>query len=523
MSNDRTTYDTVPYPGHALAQAHPDRLATIATLFGMKPPEVRQCRVLELGCGDGLNLTSVALGLPEAQCLGVDLAATGIRRAHDRARHLGLSNVKFESIDLLEINADFGKFDYIISHGLYSWVPEIVRDKLLSICAENLSENGVAYVSYNTYPGGHFRDLARNMMLFHVSDFANPRQRVSQARALVKFIIDAGTEPDIYRMVLQKELERLDEFTDSSLYHDDLGEHNAPVYFYQFVDHAARHGLKYLSEAHFFEVQTGIFSEKVVEVLNRMADSAVAREQYLDFLKCRRFRQTLLCHKDRVLDDVPRPEKTALFHIASPVRPASPDVSISARDQVNFIGPKNSSIQTDNPLIKGALVALGKAWPKALPFDDLLETAQSSCGSNSSAVDNSDALTLGELLLRAYAGGIVEFNLVPPRLVTFAAEKPIASPLARLLSRESPDVVNLRHFNIRVEDFMSRFLLPLLDGEHDRGNLVHEAMALIKSGVAIVERNSPPTASSIEENRNSLAVAIEQRLAELAEMALLLA
>jgi hypothetical protein len=142
---------------------------------------------------------------------------------------------------------------------------------------------------------------------------------------------------------------------------------------------------------------------------------------------------------------------------------------------------------------------------------------------SSSPVDDSDARTLGELLLRAYAGGIVEFNLVPPRLATFAAEKPIASPLARLQIREGPNVVNLRHFNIRVEDSLSRFLLPLLDGKHDRGGLVREAMALIQSGEAVVERESIPIASSAEDIQDSLAVAIEQRLAELAEMALLVA
>ena len=526
MNDSATTYDMVRYPGHALAQAHPDRLATIAKLFGMQPADVRHSRVLELGCGDGLNLTSVALSLPEAQCVGIDLAAAGIEMGRNRAHCLGLKNIALRQLDLLEVDDTLGRFDFIIAHGIYSWVPERVRDKLLAICQRNLSENGVAYVSYNTYPGGHMRDLVREMMRFHVSEFDDPHQRVTQARALIKFIIDSGTEPDLYRMVLQKELDRISAFTDSSLFHDDLSEHNAPVYFYQFVEHASRHGLKYLSEAHFLEIQTGIYPAHVVEVLNRMSDSAVAREQYLDFLKCRRFRQTLLCHADRRLDDIPRPEKAAAFYVAAPLRPEKADLSLQSPQLSRFVGPRNSSLETDNPLIKAALVLLGETWPKALGFEELLDGSrracvQESCGAAGASED--DARTLGELLLRAYAGGIVEFSVAPPRLVSRPSEKPLASSLARLQSREGSEVVNLRHFNIRVEDPLSRRLLQLLDGSRDRGALLNDLVALLESGEAIVETDKGGTGASHQQVRQWLAGELERKLVELAEMALLVA
>jgi len=525
MSSNTTTYDTVRYPGHALAQAHPDRLATLARLFGMQTADVRRARVLELGCGDGLNLTSVALSLPEAECVGIDLALAGIEEGQNRARCLGLNNIELRQLDLLDVGDALGRFDFIIAHGIYSWVPEGIRDKLLAICKQNLSENGVAYVSYNTYPGGHMRDLVRDMMRFHVSEMADTRQRVSQARALIKFIIDSSAEPDLYRMVLQKELDRINAFTDSSLFHDDLAEHNAPVYFYQFVEHAARHGLKYLSEAHFFEIQTGIFPAHVVEVLNRMSDSAVAKEQYLDFLKCRRFRQTLLCHDDRHLDDSPRPEKAESFHIASPVRPADTNFNLQSRQLIDFIGPKNSSLQTDNPLIKAAMVALGEAWPKALHFQDLLAAAQRSIDQGASggvASCDDDARTLGELLLRAYAGGIVEFSMAPPKLVSRPSERPVASPLARLQSRESSEVVNLRHFNIHVDDPLSRRLLQLLDGSRDRAALRDDLLALVESGEAGVTADETGVDVDSREVRQFLTAEIEKRLTELAAMALLI-
>jgi SAM-dependent methyltransferase len=520
MSTQKTAYDTVPYSGHALAQAHPDRLATIATLFGMRPAEITSARVLELGCGDGLNLTSVALSLPDAQCVGIDLAGAGIRKGQERSRALGLKNLELRQLDIMDVGESVGRFDFIIAHGIYSWVPERVRDKLLRICKQNLGENGVAYVSYNTYPGGHMRDMAREMMRFHVCEFDDPRQRVTQARSLLKFIIDARSEPDLYRMVLQKELDRIMEFADSSLFHDDLSEYNAAVYFYQFVEHAGRHGLKYLSEAHFFEIQTGIFPARVVEVLNRISDSAIAKEQYLDFLKCRRFRQTLLCHDDQPLDDDPRPEKVTSFYIASPIRPADAKARLDSRDQLTFVGPKNSSLQTDNPLIKTAMSTLGKAWPKAIHFQELLAQAQGSCGI-ASAED--DAKILGELLLRAYAGGIVEFSLVPPRLVTSASDKPLASPLVRLQSLEGTEVVNQRHFNLRVEDSLTRRLLQLLDGSRDREALLGDLVSVMRSGDAAAETDKGAMTKSPGEGRYVLAAELEKKLGELAEMGLLVA
>jgi methyltransferase-like protein/trans-aconitate methyltransferase len=526
VNNHTTAYDLVPYSGHALAQAHPDRLATIARLFGMMPADIAHARVLELGCGDGINLTSVALSLPEAECLGIDLAISGIHKGRERARRLGLKNIEFRQFDIMDVGASLGRFDYIIAHGIYSWVPEPVRDKLLAVCKENLAENGAAYVSYNTYPGGHMRDLAREMMRFHVSEFTDPRQRVTQARSLIKFIIDAGREPDVYRMVLQKELERITEFADSSLFHDDLSEHNAPVYFYQFVEHAGRHGLKYLSEAQFFEIQTGIFPAEVVEVLNRISDSPIAREQYLDFLKCRRFRQTLLCHSDRQLDDHPIPAKVNSFHIASPIRAAVTDARVDSREPLRFVGPKNSSVETDNPLIKSALTELGKAWPGAVQFHDLLVRARRGCerrpASGISSAEE-DARVLGELLLRAYAAGIVEFTVAPPRLVTRPSEKPLASPLARLQSQAGTEVINLRHFNLQVEDAMTRRLLQILDGTRNHEALLDDLLALVKSGAAAVELDNPEIGGDDEALRRILADELERRLADLAEMGLLVA
>ena len=163
-------YDQVLYPGVPLPQTHPDRLATIAGLFGMTPAAAPNCRVLELGCGDGGNLIPMALTLPASVFTGIDLAEPAIARGCALANTLGLENITLRHLDLMRMGPDLGEFDYgvfdyIIAHGLYSWVPPEVRDQLLSLCRAHLAPQGVAYVSYNAGPGFARRRMFREMML----------------------------------------------------------------------------------------------------------------------------------------------------------------------------------------------------------------------------------------------------------------------------------------------------------------------------------------------------------------------
>lgn len=520
-----TTYDAVLYPGFALPQAHPDRLATLATLFGMAPAELSRCRILELGCGDGTNLISVAMGLPQAECVGIDLAAAGIQKGQAVARELGLTNLTLMQHDLMEVSRDFGQFDFIIAHGLYSWVPESVRDKLLAICKENLRENGIAYVSYNTYPGSHFRDMVREMMRYHVQEFTDPHQQVTQARALVEFLAqEAKTDGDLYRLVLQKELARIRSFRDSSLFHDDLADCNAPVYFSQFVTHATQHGLQYLSEAQFFETQSGIFPPQVAETLNHISDSIIAKEQYLDFLKGRRFRQTLLCHAQHKLDYQLRPEKIEGLYIAAPVQTESPQIDLRSRTVVTFHGPEKSSIETDDPLVKATMVTLSEVWPEAIHFDALLTRARKRCGSDvdgytRSLGDEKQGLT--SLLLRAYAGGVISLHVSPPPVAARPGERPLASPLARLQSLTGDRLTNLRHHTISIEDALSHCFLRLLDGSRDRGALLDALVALVESGTVTIETNGQPVGDA-NAIRQFLSEGLERNLNELIQLSLIM-
>ena len=177
-------YDAIAYASKPVALSHPAHLATVATLFGVDPPAVASCRTLELGCSDGANLIPMAVTLPGATFVGVELASRPVEAARRTAAELALANVSFLQADLRALPVDFGSFDYIIAHGVYSWVPAPVRDALLALAARHLTANGVMFVSYNTLPGCHVRRVAWDILHFHTDHIADPQARIDAARAL---------------------------------------------------------------------------------------------------------------------------------------------------------------------------------------------------------------------------------------------------------------------------------------------------------------------------------------------------
>src|SRR5262245_10234755 len=122
------TYDEMPYDSYPYIQTHPSRLAVIATLFGMNPPAVEKCRVLELGCASGGNLIPMAEMLPASEFVGVDLSGRQIADGQRIVDALGLSNITLRHASILDVDESYGPFDYVICHGVFSWVPDQVRE-----------------------------------------------------------------------------------------------------------------------------------------------------------------------------------------------------------------------------------------------------------------------------------------------------------------------------------------------------------------------------------------------------------
>ncbi len=450
-SDAASLYDVIAYPGRAFARTHPDTLATLATLFGLHPAPPAGCRLLEVGCSDGGNLLPMALALPAATFVGIDSSGQAIARARDLARTLGVENVRFEEVAIERYEPPAGAFDYVVAHGVFSWVAEPTRDRLLALCAHALDDHGVAYVSYNALPGARVPQTLRELLLMKLEGVDDPAERIAGARRLLALLSGENEGATM----LGAEAAALLQQSDALLFHDALAPVNDPVLFQQFAARAAAHGLQYLAEANFLEMQVGMLPEELQREL--LADEdLVRREQVLDYLKVRRFRQTLLCPAAIDIDRTLRRESLDRLAVSSPAQATVDDPRTPER--VTFTAPGGSRLTTEHAVVVAALRRVAHSWPQALPVAQLLDDGAST--------EERDALH--EALVRCFAANVVQLHVHPPALSALAGERPQASPLARLQAREQPLVTTLRHTSIRLDDELDRRLLTLLDGTRDR-------------------------------------------------------
>ena len=460
-------YDTVAYVGQPNPLTHPAHLATVATLFGLAPPSVATCRVLEVGCGDGANLLPMAVALPRARFVGCDIAPRAIEAARTVAAELGLANATLHTEDLASLPAQLGDFDYIIAHGLYSWVPATVRDSLFTLAAQRLSPNGVMFVSYNAYPGCHIRRAAWDILHFHTDAIVDPQARIKAARTLAGLLAEPGATHEASDALLREEFRRIESRSDSALFHDDMGSPNDPVYFHEFIAHAQRFGLDFLAEASLPMMSVGGLSANMSRFVAEM--DRLEREQYIDFARMRRFRQTLLCRAAAsttgivvaTIADMYVSAATPL--IRSSLAGKDPGAALIATD------PGSESSAPEVALLRDLLRWLVAQSPRAAPVAEVKAWYRARTPAPPAEVET--------ILAEACVRGWVQLHADAPAAAFVTGEFPVASPMARWQASRQEQITNLRHESLRLPDATARRLLALLDGTRSRVAL-HAAMAV---------------------------------------------
>lgn len=454
-----SVYNQVLYINSPYPQTHPGRLWVIGRLAGLHPPAVETCRVLEIGASEGENLAGMAVVLPKAELVGIELAEVPVRRGQKTIADLGLTNLRLRQMNLLDIDKDFGEFDYIIAHGLYSWTPMIVRDKILAVVKSNLSAEGIAFVTYNTHPAGHVRRMVREMMLYHIGDEADPIKKLDKAREMLRVIAFGRPQPDALEAAVAARASELLEFTDSALLHDDLADVYQPVHLHQFLTHAAQHDLQYVGEANLADSQTRNLAPEVVAKLREMACGDRLREaQYFDFARTRRFRHTLLTHAGPVLS-----ESTAEgCHAATAARETEEGVFVSAA---------GTRMTTSHPEWIAYMRRLIGLWPRSEP------------------VSAEDA----EIALELFRSDMIELHGFAG-VARNAGERPRASAFARYqAARGDSRVTTLWHRSMDLADEGGRKLVVLMDGTRDRDELAREmgsSRLVVDQALKVVERHA---------------------------------
>ena len=476
IPKEPTAYDQVRYPSYTHPPAHPDRLAVRAVLYGLDPPPVASCRVLELGCGDGSNLVPMAFGLPGGNFVGLDLSTRAIERGREMIADLGLENVELRQGDILSVDGTWGQFDYIIAHGVYSWVPPEVREKILSICGSLLTPQGVAFISYLAYPGAYVRAMMRDLMLFRAGEVEDPAKLNAAGREAAELIAATSPAGDFVQRTMQAEAERILKSVPDFLYHDDLSEWSAPYYFAHFANDAARHGLQYLAEADQTEMQHSHLTESVQEQLLKLSGNRIEREQYLDFIRARRFRQTLLCRSNLTVNENAGSERLAGLLVASAATGPEGEIDLQPGVEVAFISPRGPKLDTSYAAGKAAMAILVEAWPLRLPLAEITAEVRSRLAAAGIEHSGTEQIEKGlhEFLLKINAVGVVDFHTDPTGQVTKLSERPVASPVARWQLQQGTFATSLQHFGLTFNDKASVLLLPLLDGTRDFATLVGE-------------------------------------------------
>ncbi len=503
-------YDEVPYPDLTHAATHPDRLAVTAKLLGMRPAPPDRCRVLELGCGSGANLIAMAEWLPESRFTGIDYSRRQVGAGRATARALGLSNVSLRRADIARLPDDLGEFDYVIVHGVFSWVPAGIRARILSIIRRSLAPDGVAYVSYNAYPGWHSLMAVREIMLYRLRALGDPRERVEKAKEVVDFLARAsspeagafGAFLHAYRRALVERGELPESDIAASLLHDELAPTNDPLYFHEFASMLEANGLQYLAEADLAGATSLGLAPGVVEGLAKLAGNLIEAEQYMDFVRNQTFRRTLIAHAGAPIARRQRADASSLreVQVASFARPLR-----GAAGRVTLAGPDRREFSTDHFLTQQAFSILRRVYPAALPFPELAAgaaVAPARIPETGAPPGQSDVDALAGNLLSAfaYSRSLVELYLRPVPVAPRPLVRPRVSAFARRLAREGRELMpNLRHERVRLDPLTLR-LLPLLDGRASLGDLRLRALELVRAAGA----GAPLEADAWRQVRRSL-------------------
>jgi methyltransferase-like protein/ubiquinone/menaquinone biosynthesis C-methylase UbiE len=470
------TYDSVPYVSYAHAYTHPDMLCSLGRLFGLSPASPRRCRVLELGCASGGNLIPMAEQLPECEFFGIDRSRVQIDRGRALVGELGLANIRLEQGDIARVDPQaIGSFDYVICHGVFSWVPRPVQDRILELTAAVLRPRGLAFISYNVYPGWHMRELVRHMMVYHQRRFAEPGQQLAQARALLDFVADAvkrrAAADDPHALLLGRELDGIRSMPDAYLFHEHLERDNSPIYFHEFIDRLQSLPLRYVCDTDLNLMVARDMPDDVVETLARIADDQIRMEQYLDFIRNRQFRTSVLCRSEAEPQRRLQPARVESLRWTMSAQPTTTPPSLAEGVELGFACASGARISSGEPLTKAALLELCDRWPATLDFDALVDAARSRVREAGIVLAEPNRTRLAADLIECLLRKAVIARSIEPPLAPAIPGKPKLSAFNRLMAEREGWIATLHHHHVPLAG-PQQTLAPLLDGTRDRAALV---------------------------------------------------
>ncbi|WGL29594.1 class I SAM-dependent methyltransferase [Pectobacterium brasiliense] len=471
------SYDRQVYESCAFSFSSPSHLRAVAQFFGLESVPLAQARVLELGCAGGGNLLPFALAYPQAHVVGVDLSAMQVGQGQELIAEVGLKNVHLHAMSLTDITPEFGQFDYIIAHGVFSWIPPEVRSGMLRVMRENLSPNGIAYISYNTYPGWKAGDIIRDAMLLHSHGLQDDETRLNSAKAVFNLFSDGIARSNSMSTALTGVVNQLSKLSDHYITHEYLETFNSPCYLLEFADMLQQHGLEHVGDAEIHTELAIAYGEHVQlnHSLVAMGQPRVLRQQYLDFAIGRNFRKSIVVHQERAeqVRISPNLERLADLRWAGYFEERSPTES-TPKGMRRFVNHNNNDLLTRNKTMLALLQALTEAWPATLDVDTLATKIKVTLGNSDDTEVRQVVLVELQLLFRL---GLLRYSLEAgpydryDKTAALAKPKLVAS-LAYLIAKRQDQNFGITPHNLWHETVSLQlketecYLLPHLDGNH---------------------------------------------------------
>jgi SAM-dependent methyltransferase len=468
QSYDELPYDRLPFP-----ETEPDFLAALARLHGFEAADARTARVLELGCAQGGNLIPMAARYPRGEFVGIDLSRVQVEEGQAFIAQAGLANIRLLHGDIAALPEGLGVFDYIIAHGVYSWVPDGVREALLAACRSHLKPQGIAYLSFNVEAGWRIYGQLRELLLRQDTPEFGPMQRVEQARSAL-----AAATFDDER--LQKEADYLQKASASYVFHEYLSDINNAYAFERFVADAAGHGLRYLGEAGPRRARVVLESDWGLSAEARY-ERWLEAEAGLDDALNTRFRRALLVREEAPL---PQPQQSAMLKtLAFSADLGSDDeLDFAEASEQHFVASAGERFPVRHPLLKAFLVVLAGAYPEAVSCEPAVGRALELAREYGYAGEADDEF-LEALLDFAQMHG-VRLHAFRSAQASLPGEPPQAFPLSRLQAASAGwAVTNVHHVALDI-DVWGRALLAAMDGHRSVAALAqHVLNGLAEAGI----------------------------------------
>ncbi len=388
-----SSYNTIPYESLPIPYTYLPHLAGLGRLYGLNTADPEHCRVLDIGCAEGNNIIPMAWHLPNSEFVGIDLSEVQIKTGLKLIDSLSLTNIQLYYDDISKLKTShyesrYKKFDYIILHGVFSWVSPELQKVILDTVQSLLNPNGLIYISYNTYPGWHAQMVLRDAMMLHCGGGKSPEQTIKKIPNTLhyfkRFFKAADNEFSHYNT---KRLSALEQHSDSYLYHEFLETHNNPLYVTDFIQKANNSGLQYLSDALLAFDNTLILGHQRNALLNEINEANSVKNhrfkklQYMDFMINQRFRRSLLCHDDEDIRNEFAPEHMVGLSYRGNLSHKNRKKSAQLNNEVpckfyqDLQQDKKTYIKISHPVSKAAIQILADTYPSSIDYMDLLQQA----------------------------------------------------------------------------------------------------------------------------------------------------